>query len=134
MNVCLVFIIMQMRGCASRGSIFLNVVNEYIDTAILVLDCEGGGNPTFGNNDFSWCKEWCDTLTAKTDVNPFIYIQQSALNLLQRIGDFGFWVVQYANKAATGYKCIHRMKVYILVLFASTVQMVVFLAMQEHSI
>ena len=66
---------------------FLNVVKEYIDTAILALDYEGRGNPTFGNNDFAWCKEWCDTVTSKTDVNPYI-IQQSALNLLQRIGDF----------------------------------------------
>lgn len=83
---------------------FINAVKECIGEAILVIDWEADDNPSFGKNDLNWVKQWCDYVYAKTGVKPMIYIQQSAMDRMKGVGDYGLWVAQYANMSVTGYQ------------------------------
>lgn len=83
---------------------FLSIVKSYVGEAVLVLDWESGSNPTFGKNDLGWCKSFCDYVTSKIGVKPMIYIQQSAMNRLKGVGDYGLWIAQYADMNPTGYQ------------------------------
>lgn len=87
-----------------EADFFLDVVKDCIGEAILILDWESQNNPHFGTDDLSWCKTWCDYVYSKTNVKPMIYIQQSAMNRLNGVGDYGLWVAQYANMSPTGYQ------------------------------
>lgn len=83
---------------------FINTVKECIGEAILVVDWETDDNPMFGKNDLNWVKQWCDYVYSKTGVKPMIYIQQSAMDRMKNVGDYGLWVAQYANMNITGYQ------------------------------
>lgn len=83
---------------------FINTVKECIGEAILVVDWEADDNPMFGKNDLNWVKQWCDYVYSKTGVKPMIYIQQSAMERMKNVGDYGLWVAQYANMNITGYQ------------------------------
>lgn len=83
---------------------FLKNVKGYVGEAILVLDWESQGNAQWNKSDKEWVKNWCDYVYARTGVKPIVYVQKSALNRLQGIGDYGFWVAQYANNKPTGYQ------------------------------
>lgn len=87
-----------------EAEFFLNNIKDYIGEAILALDWESQNNPLFGKSDFDWCKKWCDHVFNKTGVKPFIYIQQSAMNRINNIGDYGLWIAQYADMNPTGYQ------------------------------
>lgn len=88
----------------AEADFFIKNCKGYIGEAILVLDWESQDNSTFGKNDFNWCKSWCDYVASKTGVKPMVYIQQSAMNRIKGIGDYGLWVAQYANMNPTGYQ------------------------------
>lgn len=83
---------------------FINTVKGCIGEAILVIDWEADDNPMFGKNDLNWVKQWCDYVYSKTGVKPMIYIQQSAMDRMKNVGDYGLWVAQYANMNITGYQ------------------------------
>ena len=83
---------------------FINTVKNCIGEAILVVDWEADDNPMFGKNDLNWVKQWCDYVYSKTGVKPIIYIQQSAMDRMKNVGDYGLWVAQYANMNITGYQ------------------------------
>lgn len=84
---------------------FLKNIQGYIGEAILVLDWEPTNNPTFGSNDKSWCKSWCDYVYSKTGVKPMVYISKAYMNRIRGIGDYGLWVAQYASKKqVNGYQ------------------------------
>lgn len=85
---------------------FLKNAGNRVGEAMLVLDWEGRSNPAFGVNDRGWVKAWCDYLAAKTRINPVVYVQQSMMNRLQNIGNYGLWVAQYANMEPTGYQAV----------------------------
>lgn len=71
---------------------FLDVVGNRVGEAILCLDWEGRDNPTFGENDFDWVKGFCDYVFSKTGVKPLVYIQKSAMERIDGIGDYGLWI------------------------------------------
>lgn len=83
---------------------FLDVVRNCVGEAILCLDWEGQDNPTFGKDDFNWCKGFCDYVFSKTGVKPLVYIQKSAMERINGIGDYGLWIAQYPNYTPTGYQ------------------------------
>ena len=88
----------------AEADYFINNIKGYIREAILCLDWEGQDNPRFGNNDKAWVKEFCDHVFAKTGVKPLVYVQSSAMDRLNGIGDYGLWVAQYPNYEPTGYQ------------------------------
>ena len=83
---------------------FLDVVGNRVGEAILCLDWEGQDNPTFGQNDFNWVKGFCDYVFSKTGVKPLVYIQKSAMERIDGIGDYGLWIAQYPDYTQTGYQ------------------------------
>lgn len=87
-----------------EADFFIKNIKKYVGEAILMLDWEGQNNPLFGKKDFEWCKTWCDHVYSKTGVKPLVYIQQSAMNRIKGIGDYGLCVAQYANFKFTGYQ------------------------------
>lgn len=88
----------------TEADFFLKQVKDCIGEAILVLDWEGENNPSFGKNDASWVKQWLDYVHKKTKVKPLLYISQSVMYKFKNIGDYAFWIAQYANMNATGYQ------------------------------
>ena len=88
----------------AEAEYFLKNAGNRVGEAMLVLDWEGRSNPAFGVNDREWVKAWCDYIAAKTGVNPVVYVQQSMMNRLQNIGNYGLWVAQYASMEPTGYQ------------------------------
>lgn len=88
----------------AEADYFLKNVKNYIGEAILVLDWENQNNRSFGKTDRAWVKQWCDYIYSKTGVKPLVYCSASVLPRLQGIGDYGFWVAQYANNNTTGYQ------------------------------
>lgn len=88
----------------AEADFFLKNVAGYIGEAILCLDWENQNNMSFGKNDKAWVKSWCDYVTSKTGVKPIVYCSASVLSRLTGIGDYGFWVAQYANNNPTGYQ------------------------------
>lgn len=83
---------------------FINTVKDYIGEAILVIDCGTDDNVDFGKNDLNWVKQLCDYVYSKTGVKPIIYIQESVMEDIDGIEDYGLWVAQYANTNITGYQ------------------------------
>lgn len=83
---------------------FLSVVGNCVGEAILCLDWEGQDNPTFGQDDFNWVKNFCDYVYSKTGVKPLVYIQKSAMHTIEGIGDYGLWIAQYPDYTPTGYQ------------------------------
>ena len=89
-----------------EADFFLRNIANYVKKGILVLDFEGGGNPIWNdvNKSRDWIKRWCDHVYKTVGVKPLVYIQASALNRVQNIGDYGIWVAQYANNNPTGFQ------------------------------
>lgn len=90
---------------AANAAHFINTVNSYIGTGILILDWEGQDNPNFGS--IPWAKEWLDTVKEQTGVRPFVYMSKSVTR--QAWGsvaeEYPLWAAQYAsNKSVYGYK------------------------------
>lgn len=87
-----------------EADFFLKNAEKCIGEAILALDWEGTNNPLFGKKDLEWCKTWCDYVYSKTGAKPLVYIQKSAMDRIEGIGDYGLWVAQYASNKFTGYQ------------------------------
>lgn len=83
---------------------FLSTVKDYIGEAILIIDCGADDNSTFGKNNLNWVKQLCDYVYSKTSVKPMIYIQQSVMDNIKGLEDYGLWVAQHANTNITGYQ------------------------------
>lgn len=83
---------------------FLKNIGKRVGETMLALDWEGRSNPAFGAKDHEWVKAWCDYVAAKTRINPVVYVQQSMMDRLVNIGNYGLWVAQYANMEPTGYQ------------------------------
>lgn len=88
----------------SEAQYFINNVQGYIGEAILCLDWEGQDNGSYHVNDFNWCKTFLDYVYQVTGVKPLIYFSASDYNTFVGIGDYGFWVAQYADMNPTGYQ------------------------------
>lgn len=89
----------------AEADFFVNNCLGYVGDAILVLDWEGIDNPTFGSGrDKAWCKQWLDRVYERTGVKPLLYFSASYYNWFEGIGDYGFWVAQYADMNPTGYQ------------------------------
>ena len=88
----------------AEADYFLKHAGNRVGEAMLALDWEGRSNPAFGANDREWVKTWCNYISAKTSVNPVVYVQQSMMSRLQNIGNYGLWVAQYASMEPTGYQ------------------------------
>lgn len=89
----------------AEADFFLKNIRGYLGEAILCLDWESQNNPSFGSNDFNWCKSWLDYVSSKTGVKPLLYISQSIMGRFNGIGDYGLWVAQYASMDAVyGYQ------------------------------
>lgn len=88
----------------AEADFFLKVVGNRIGETILALDWEGQNNPTFGANDYIWCKSWLDYVYSKTGVRPLLYCSQSVLSRFNNIGNYGLWIAQYADMNPTGYQ------------------------------
>ena len=90
----------------AEAKFFLKNVKDYVGEAILVLDWESGGNSSFGKNDLTWCKTWCDYVYSKTGVKPLIYTSYFVMNKISgNVGDYEFWIAQYAsNNPVYGYQ------------------------------
>lgn len=84
---------------------FLQTCKGYIGEAILCLDWESQGNPAFGSRiERTWVAQWLAYVTQKTDIKPLLYCSSSVMGRLTGLGDYGFWIAQYANNKATGYQ------------------------------
>ena len=88
----------------AEAEYFLKNIGKRVGETMLALDWEGRSNPAFGVKDHEWVKAWCDYVAAKTGVNPVVYVQQSRMERLANIGNYGLWVAQYANTEPTGYQ------------------------------
>ena len=88
----------------AEADYFLRNIEGYIGDAILVLDWESTDNPTFGVNDFNWCKTWLDHVYERTGVRPLLYTSAAFRNRFDSIGDYGMWIAQYADNDPTGYQ------------------------------
>ena len=88
----------------AEADYFLRNIEGYIGDAILVLDWESTDNPTFGKNDFNWCKKWLDRVYDKTGVRPLLYCSAAFRSRFSGIGDYGMWIAQYADNDPTGYQ------------------------------
>ena len=88
----------------AEADYFIKQVGGRIGECILVLDWEGEQNPAFGVNDFAWCKAWLNHVASKTGVRPLLYISQSIMGRFNGIGNYGFWIAQYADMNTTGYQ------------------------------
>ena len=88
----------------AEANYFLKNIEGYIGDAILVLDWESTDNPTFGKNDFNWCKKWLDHVYEKTGVRPLLYCSAAFRSRFNGIGDYGMWIAQYADNDTTGYQ------------------------------
>ena len=91
-------------NAVEEADYFLSKVGNRVGEAILVLDWEADDNPAFGRSDFAWCKAWLDHVTDKTGVRPLLYISQSIMGRFNGIGNYGFWIAQYADMNTTGYQ------------------------------
>jgi len=88
----------------AEADYFLKNIEGYIGDAILVLDWESTDNPTFGVNDFNWCKTWLDRVYSRTGVRPLLYCSAAFRSRFDGIGDYGMWIAQYADNDPTGYQ------------------------------
>ena len=88
----------------AEADYFLKNIEGYIGDAILVLDWESTDNPTFGKNDFNWCKTWLDHVYNRTGVRPLLYCSAAFRSRFSGIGDYGMWIAQYADNDPTGYQ------------------------------
>lgn len=88
----------------AEADYFLKNIEGYIGDAILVLDWESTDNPTFGKNDFNWCKTWLDHVYERTGVRPLLYCSAAFRGRFSSIGDYGMWIAQYASNETTGYQ------------------------------
>ena len=80
---------------------FINNIQGYIGSAILVLDWESQGNARWDNNDKEWIDAFCNYVKNKTGVEPIVYIQKSAMH---KASGHKLWVAQYPDYTQTGYQ------------------------------
>lgn len=92
-------------GAQNEADYFLYMVGSRVNTAILVLDWEQGGNANF--NSVAYAKAFLDRVYDKTGVRPLIYMSKSVcrqFNWASVAPYYGLWVAQYANYNPTGYQ------------------------------
>lgn len=89
----------------SEASHFLKTVRKFVGKAILFLDWESTGNPSFSVNDYNWMNHWLTHVKSETKTVPMAYFSASVLNFakVQQLG-FDFWIAQYANMNESGYQ------------------------------
>lgn len=89
----------------SEATYFLNTIKDYIGKAILFLDWEGQGNPSFGVNDYNWMNHWLTHIKQATNTTPMVYFSASVLSY-PNVNKLAFdkWIAQYANMNITGYQ------------------------------
>ena len=84
---------------------FLTFASKFKGECIYCLDWEAANNDTFGHyNERSWMSQWLNYVVQKTGIKPMIYCSASIINRINRLGDYGLWIAQYANYNATGYQ------------------------------
>lgn len=92
-------------GAQNEADYFLYMVGSRVNTAILVLDWEQGGNVNF--NSVAYAKAFLDRVYQKTGVRPLIYMSKSVCRQFDWSSVapyYGLWVAQYANYNPTGYQ------------------------------
>lgn len=92
-------------GAQNEADYFLYMVGSRVNTAILVLDWEKGGNANF--NSVAYAKAFLDRVYEKTGVRPLIYMSKSVCKQFDWSSVapyYGLWVAQYANYNPTGYQ------------------------------
>lgn len=92
-------------GAQNEADYFLYMVGSRVNTAILVLDWEQGGNANF--NSVAYAKAFLDRVYEKTGVRPLIYMSKSVCKQFDWSSVapyYGLWVAQYANYNPTGYQ------------------------------
>lgn len=92
-------------GAQNEADYFLYMVGSRVNTAILVLDWEQGGNANF--NSVAYAKAFLDRVYEKTGVRPIIYMSKSVCKQFDWSSVapyYGLWVAQYANYNPTGYQ------------------------------
>lgn len=88
-------------NATAEADFFLDNIQGYIGEAMLVLDWESEQNAQWGNP--YWCKEFCDTVYARTGINPVVYVQNSAVDQVANLTDNGLWIAQYADNNPMGW-------------------------------
>lgn len=91
-------------GVEDEANFFLSKIGNLIGEAVICLDWEKYDNITWDKNDTNWIKGWCDYIYSKTGVKPLVYIQRSAMDKVEGIGDYGLWIAQYPDEEPTGYQ------------------------------
>lgn len=80
----------------AEADYFVNSINNYIHTGILVLDWESYQNSSWGNPN--WARQFVNRVHARTNVWPIIYVQESALwQVANCANDCGLWVAKYPS-------------------------------------
>lgn len=89
----------------AEATYFLNTVKPFIGRAILFLDWEGQGNPSFCVNDYNWMNHWLTHVKEQTKTVPMVYFSESVLRY-PRVGELKFdkWIAQYADMNNTSYQ------------------------------
>lgn len=85
----------------AEADFFIGNIQGYLHEAILVLDWESGDNAAWGNSN--WVKRFCERVVALTGINPMIYVQRSAANQCEGLGDYGLWIAEYPDYARRGW-------------------------------
>lgn len=88
-------------NATAEADFFLDNIQGYIGEAMLVLDWESGENAQWGNPN--WCKEFCDRVSARTGINPVVYVQNSAVDQVANLTNNGLWIAQYADNNPMGW-------------------------------
>lgn len=88
-------------NATAEADFFLDNIQGYIGEAMLVFDWESGENAQWGNPN--WCKEFCDRVSARTGINPVVYVQNSAVDQVANLTNNGLWIAQYADNNPMGW-------------------------------
>lgn len=76
---------------------FLDVVGDYVGSAILCLDWESTNNASYSQHA-SWCKKWLEYVHQKTGVRAFIYISAGLRGKFSELTKtYPLWAAQYAD-------------------------------------
>lgn len=89
----------------AEATYFLNTVKPFVGRAILFLDWEGQGNPSFGVNDYNWMNHWLTHVKEQTKTVPMVYFSES-VQRHPRVGELKYdkWIAQYADMNNTSYQ------------------------------
>jgi len=93
----------ELNSYADEAVNFLQQVEPYIGKCVLALDWEG--KALYKKEYEEWALNWLAVVTERTGVKPMIYVQESALEHVSKIGkqDYGLWVAKWSSvKPKTG--------------------------------